>query len=118
MAENVVKLGNDDPLSPARERLSDADFTDFSKLKAHPAVIGHAVFDDKADVIVAENIDEGFIATFANAFDICGELTDEVGQKAHVGTVFESRKMEITCRRYGDLRAIVVQGKGGKAGKA
>lgn len=118
MGENVVKLGADSPFAAVQEHMSDEDFGEFTKLASHHAVIGHVVFDDRADVIASENVDEAYVAAFANAFDICDALTEEVGQKTHVGTLFESRKLEITCRRYGEMRAVILQGKGAKKGVA
>lgn len=111
MAKKVVKLASDRTFDLIREHLNEDEFADFAKLCDHHSTIGHVVFTPESDVVVAENVDETDTAAFANVFDICGALTEEVGQKTHVGTSFESRKMEIICRCYSNARTVVLQSK-------
>jgi len=117
MANKVVKLSADSKFEVLREHMNEDEFVEFSKLCSHHTTIGHVVFNEHAETIVAENVDEGYVAAFANVFDICDALTEELDQTTHAGTLFESRKMEISCRRYSNARAVILQGKGAaKAG--
>ncbi len=114
MTTNIVKLENTDASLVARNHLTETEF-DFVKSECdHPATVGHILFDSEAEVLVSENIDEANVAALANVFDICSELTEELGQKTHSATVFESREMEITCRRLSATRLVVCRSKGGR----
>jgi hypothetical protein len=116
MRENVVKLDQSDISLAVRNQLSDHEYEDLKSLCNHPKTVGHVLLDTNSEVVDCTNIDEGQIAAFANVFDICDALTGEFGQESHVSTVFESRDVEITCRRYAEVRAVVMQAKGNRKG--
>lgn len=116
MGENVVKLETVNETSTLSKHMTEAEYNDFQKLAAHPATVGYILFDPSAEIIGSQNISENNAAAFANVFDICDDLTERVGQKTHVSTVFEGREMEITCRRLDAARLVVFRGKNRKAG--
>lgn len=114
MSTNIVKLESNDSTLVARNYLTETEFEYLKEECSHPATVGHILFDADAEVLGSKNIDEANVAALANVFDICGELTDDLGQKSHNATVFESREMEITCRRLSAARLVVFRSKGNK----
>jgi len=111
MANKVVKLAGNREFDLLRKHLTEEEFADFSELCNHHRTIGHLVLNDNAQILSSENVDENDCAAFENVFDICDALTEEIGQKMHVSTSFESRSMEVICRRYPLARTVVLQTK-------
>lgn len=116
MSKNIVKLETSSDTSVIRSHLTDSEFAELQEVCAHPATVGHILFDPDAEIIDCNNINEDNAAAFANVFDLCADLTEDFGQQEHISTVFEGREMEITCRRLTTARLVVFRGKGMKAG--
>ena len=112
MTASIVKLDGPDWTAVARQHLTDEEYKLFSEDCSHPATVGHILFNDDAQTLTSHNVDETQTAVFANVFDICSGLTEELGQKSHQSAVFESRKMEITCRRLSKTRYVLLRAKG------
>lgn len=111
MGENVVKLGTFNETSEIAGHMTEAEFADFHKVAGHPATVGYILFDPDAEILACDRISETNAAAFANVFDICDSLTEQVGQREHLSTVFEGREMEITCRRLEAARLVVFRRK-------
>jgi len=112
MNEKVVKLGSSADTIKGLESLTETELAEVKALHSHPSTVGYIVFDADAEVIYSENVDDMSAPVFANVFDMCEGLGESLGQTGHRSTVFESKSMEITCRRFEDVRVVVVQGKG------
>lgn len=112
MNEKIVQLDRTETGNSIRNHLTDSEYSELKALCAHPANVGHIVFDAESEVLERDRVDDAYAATLANVFDICGALTEPFGQKEHIATTFEGRDMEITCRRISDLRLVVLRGKG------
>jgi len=114
MTKNIVKLETNDSNATMRGLLSDAEYDEVKELRAHPATISHVLLSTELEVLDSENVDETNAAALANVFEICGTLTDEIGQKQHVATVFEGRDMEITCKCLENARLVLFRAKGNR----
>lgn len=115
MTEKIVQLDRSEQSSSIRNYLTVNEYSELKTLCAHPANRGHIVFDQDSAVLERNNVDDSHAAALANVFDICGALIEPFGQKKHVATTFEGRDMEITCRRFSELRLVVLRGKGNQA---
>ena len=113
MNKNVVHLGSQD-IDPIRLPLTDAEATEMQSLIGHPSTLGHILFDEDAEILTMDAVDEMSAPVFANVFDLCETLGGELGESIHTATTFETRGMEISCLRWNVTRLVVFRSKGSK----
>ncbi|MEL6520765.1 MAG: hypothetical protein AAFQ66_07360 [Pseudomonadota bacterium] len=114
MNDTVVKLGSSGEPRSYRDRLTDTEKEELEAFRSHPATSGFILFDDMADVLVAEQVDDMSAAVFANVFDICESLAEQMGQREHNSITFENRWTEIACYRWTSTRMVVFRAKGNR----
>jgi len=107
MTVNVFHLDAAESVEDWSELLSEAERETLAKTKDDPTSTGYMLIDEEGDILVSHNVAEIAAPVFANVFDICEQLREELSQSEHRSVTFESRDTMITCHRFSATQLVV-----------